>query len=529
MTVPTKPPTILVCDFPTEHGEVRTALQAKSTPAILANNGKGAPCVWHQDSCKISDPYHKCTPVPGILPLGPEKASSSATPMPSSSTPVPESPTVLEQTTLQDNWGQTKITSTRQATINYFLLCMVICCALAFSLLDNGFFMDFCLTMCPSYSVPDRSSFFVKHIATEATHSSKGGDEIYTIHITTPTRMSFLVEGLVLTGVSTSRQNIFKKLLIILGLYIAFNFTLVVSNTTKNVKKCCALICKKFPWILNCLDPCHQRNLLAKDLVLGSKKIQKIKAFDEVMKIVNSLTNYFSHSNYSKHHLKEAMKDAKDKQGVMALQTSHLRKFVQSGTDENSKFRLQLIQIGRLLNPISRALKTLEGQHTTPSDVFFICIDLAVAFQRAFSDPIYYSDFVLNLNLPPQSQLTQDNAPNLLLWWKARQNNSDTFQLAKLGIKLFSVSTCKMCDKHTASKMGMWSTAKCNGLEAFNIINMGILEKYWKYGSAPGIPPGTRGPKKARSAPSAPGASAGEQKPTWTAQNTLWAKNGVAW
>jgi hypothetical protein len=39
-----------------------------------------------------------------------------------------------------------------------------------------------------------------------------------------------------------------------------------------------------------------------------------------------------------------------------------------------------------------------------------------------------------------------------------------------------------MCDERTASKMTAWSTAKRNGLSAINIINMGILEKYWKYG-----------------------------------------------
>ncbi|KAJ6530971.1 hypothetical protein DFH09DRAFT_1409646 [Mycena vulgaris] len=52
----------------------------------------------------------------------------------------------------------------------------------------------------------------------------------------------------------------------------------------------------------------------------------------------------------------------------------------------------------------------------------------------------------------------------------------------KLGIKLFSVSASEMCDERTASKMGMWSTAKRNGLGPFSIIDMGILEKYWKYG-----------------------------------------------
>jgi hypothetical protein len=39
-----------------------------------------------------------------------------------------------------------------------------------------------------------------------------------------------------------------------------------------------------------------------------------------------------------------------------------------------------------------------------------------------------------------------------------------------------------MCDERTASKMTAWSTAKRNGLSADNIINMRILEKYWKYG-----------------------------------------------
>lgn len=122
----------------------------------------------------------------------------------------------------------------------------------------------------------------------------------------------------------------------VIALYLAVNFSLVVSDTTKNVKKCRRLICEKFPWILNCPDPCHQLNLLAKDLVLGSKTYPKIRAFGQVrllvssihchhisdlfqvMIIVNALTTYFSHSNYGKHHLKTAMKDATDKRGIEA-------------------------------------------------------------------------------------------------------------------------------------------------------------------------------------------------------------------
>ena len=57
---------------------------------------------------------------------------------------------------------------------------------------------------------------------------------------------------------------------------------MVVSDTTANVKKCRAFICEAFPWILNCPDPCHQLNLLAKEIMLGSKKHPKIKGFAEV-------------------------------------------------------------------------------------------------------------------------------------------------------------------------------------------------------------------------------------------------------
>lgn len=119
---------------------MRKALEGKSTPEILANDGRGAPRVREKGSRQAANPYHKRTPVPGISPLGPEQASSSAS-------PAPESVAIPEQTTLQDSWGQTKITAPRQATIDYFLLRMVICCALAFSLLDNGFFIDFCIAM----------------------------------------------------------------------------------------------------------------------------------------------------------------------------------------------------------------------------------------------------------------------------------------------------------------------------------------------------------------------------------------------
>jgi hypothetical protein len=42
--------------------------------------------------------------------------------------------------------------------------------------------------------------------------SSKGHDEIYTVHVTTPLRQSFLFDALVLTGLSTSGESLFNFL-----------------------------------------------------------------------------------------------------------------------------------------------------------------------------------------------------------------------------------------------------------------------------------------------------------------------------
>lgn len=67
------------------------------------------------------------------------------------------------------------------------------------------------------------------------------------------------------------------QLLQVILRFAAYRFSIIVSDTTGNVKKCRRLICEKWPWILNCPDPCHQLNLMMKDIMLGSKKFPKIK------------------------------------------------------------------------------------------------------------------------------------------------------------------------------------------------------------------------------------------------------------
>jgi len=255
----------------------------------------------------------------------------------------------------------------------------------------------------PSYACPDRSAFFTKHIVAEAASlakdlekhltkfehntvsydgwSSKGRAEIYTVHITTPwPRQSYLVEGLQLTGKSTDAETLFAGITAvsfvsrltsdtvvlkpqqIIIRFVAWRISIVVSDTTGNVKKCRAMICKKWPWILNCPDPCHQLNLMMKDIMLGSKKFPKIAAFTQVslvlsrplvytnhsmkvMTIVSSITTYFSHSNYATHHLKEELKKEKDQRGIQV-----------AGVTRFSSFSIHARSISRCLYPIQRCL-----------------------------------------------------------------------------------------------------------------------------------------------------------------------------
>ncbi|KAJ3859175.1 hypothetical protein EV359DRAFT_68384 [Lentinula novae-zelandiae] len=219
------------------------------------------------------------------------RKSTAPTVRDSSSTPTASDP----QQVLEASWGEVqKLTPPCQAWIDYFLLRFVVCCAVAFAILDSGFFQDFVHALCPAYSLPDRSNFFTTHIAAEAanvatlvlnylakfTHltisydgwSSLLGDEIYTVHITTPLRRSFLVDGLILTGKSTDADSLFT--------------------------------------LLSAL------NLMMKDIMVGSKKYPKIIVFTEAMRIVSAITTYFLHSNYRKYQLWEELKNEPHQRGI---------------------------------------------------------------------------------------------------------------------------------------------------------------------------------------------------------------------
>ncbi|KAK7006852.1 hypothetical protein R3P38DRAFT_2554928 [Favolaschia claudopus] len=284
-------------DFPDAWEAFRDGFSNASASNVLAGKAVAPPV--REKSRKAEDPNHDRVAIPGLT-----TASTKAAPV---------------QRTLGASWGTN---CTRSDTHNPSE------------------------SSCSSYSVPDRSSFVTSQLAIETTYamewlqamlqsfihltlsfdgwSSRRKDEIYTTHVTTPARLSYLVAGIILTGISATGDKICEGLTKVILFYTAVRFSMVVSDTTGNVKKCRALICTKWPGILNCPDPCHQLNLLAKEIMVGSKKFPKIKGFTEPMKFISLITTFFSHSNDSTKYLRDELKNEEDRRSLVAFGEARL-------------------------------------------------------------------------------------------------------------------------------------------------------------------------------------------------------------
>lgn len=150
-----------------------------------------------------------------------DHSDEEASPLPSQYRTAQETHAVVEEHhggTLRTYFQPAKLTPTQQAKIDLALFRLIICAALPFALLDNVFFWDFVAAFGINYFLPDRSAWVARHISQEISAaishfksftnryihmtmsfdgwSSKGHDEIYTVHATTPTRRSVCLMGM---------------------------------------------------------------------------------------------------------------------------------------------------------------------------------------------------------------------------------------------------------------------------------------------------------------------------------------------
>ena len=112
------------CDWPSEHQAAIDALVGLSAESVM-NGQMSAPTVrLNKRKATVEDVG--CVATSFNAPV--ESEGSASTP---------------QQSTLVQSWGQSKITAVRQALIDHYLLRFVVCCSIAFAVVNNGFFMDF--------------------------------------------------------------------------------------------------------------------------------------------------------------------------------------------------------------------------------------------------------------------------------------------------------------------------------------------------------------------------------------------------
>jgi hypothetical protein len=111
-------------DWPSEHQAAIDALTGLSAESVI-NGQTSAPAVrLNKRKATVEDVGRVATSF--NPPVEAEGSASRA-----------------QQSTLVQSWGQNKITAVRQALIDHYLLRFVVCCSIAFAVVDNGFFMDF--------------------------------------------------------------------------------------------------------------------------------------------------------------------------------------------------------------------------------------------------------------------------------------------------------------------------------------------------------------------------------------------------
>lgn len=119
-------------------------LAGTSIDSIMTNQS-AAPSVQAQAKRKACEEDYGPVRVSFSVPVSQQLESQSSTSTASSTTdPSSKKTKQPTQTNPASSWGNTSaLTAVRQDYIDHLLLRFIVCCAISFVILDNGFFFDF--------------------------------------------------------------------------------------------------------------------------------------------------------------------------------------------------------------------------------------------------------------------------------------------------------------------------------------------------------------------------------------------------
>ncbi|TFY76019.1 hypothetical protein EWM64_g7994 [Hericium alpestre] len=232
----------------------------------------------------------------------------------------------------------------------------------------------------------------------------------------------------------------------------------LMEDSTGNTRLTRELLAKEIPTIIILADPCHQLNLLAKD-------ITKLDFFAPCLLQMKKVIQFFKKSSFGSRHLRTA------------------------------RFKLCLTQMTAILMPVAKAMKCLEAVKSTASDVYLYWLAVMATFRDLFSS---HEDNPLSLpcnlvgkvrclvNARYQEMIeVQSNLTQLTLYIKAANDNISPFEywnnlshhndsklLAYLAIKIYSICLNSMGKERTVSNFSKLNQADCALLKAMTIVGM---------------------------------------------------------
>ncbi|KAJ7254285.1 hypothetical protein C8J57DRAFT_1076371, partial [Mycena rebaudengoi] len=187
-------------------------------------------------------------------------------------------------------------------------------------------------------------------------------------------------------------------------------FSAIAGDGGPNVRAAKRLLVLLFPWIINIYDPCHNLNLMMKDLG---------KLFKKDLVVVSGLSNYFGKSNIGTHHLTTERKKMNIGEGMKSssetrFSTTYIQslavhtcmpainscyrsgkllfdtKAVSHFLGETSAHYVFMANLSTMIQPLSstaNGILTLEGQNTTCADVFYVWVCIAWHLEKVLANP----------------------------------------------------------------------------------------------------------------------------------------------
>lgn len=214
------------------------------------------------------------------------------------------------QTTL--NFEKSKISEAKSKEIDNVLVKAFVCCNLAFSIIENPFFIELIKTLCNGYNIPTRRRLATELLERETIRvnlkvekilqdssnltlaidgwTSLTGRSYWNFVILTSMRQEYLYKICDLTEEKHTGQLLAEEILKVISSIGTNKFVAIITDNGSNVTLARKLITNQFPKIFNIRCVAHCVNLISHDFL-------KHNFAEQTLKYCNILVKFFKNSH----------------------------------------------------------------------------------------------------------------------------------------------------------------------------------------------------------------------------------------